>query len=132
MKRLCIDTSAYSLFKLGHKEVVQLISESRYIGMPSIVLGELRAGFRLGTKHQQNEAELQEFLNNPVVECLDVDNEAASCYAEIFADLRRKGTPIPTNDLWIAALAMREATTVITFDAHFDRIQQIAKIRLDR
>jgi tRNA(fMet)-specific endonuclease VapC len=132
MKKLCIDTSAYSRFKLGQTEVVQLISECRFVGMPAIVLGELRAGFRLGSKYEQNEDELRQFLDNDAVHILDVDDEASACYAEIFADLRRKGKPIPTNDLWIAAIAMREAATVVTFDAHFDQIQQIAKLRLSQ
>ncbi len=130
MRRLCLDTSAYTHFKVGQPQVVEMISEARFVGIPAIVLGELRAGFRLGKKYEQNEAALCEFLDSPVVEILDVDDDASACYAEIFAELRRKGMPIPTNDLWIAAVAMREGATVLTFDEHFDRIQQIAKIRL--
>ena len=130
MKRLCLDTSAYTHFKAGEARSAKIISEAKSIGIPAIVLGELRAGFRLGQRYEKNEAELRDFLASPVVQCLDVDDDASSCYAEIFAELRRKATPIPTNDMWIAAVAMREGATILTFDAHFDQIQNIAKLRL--
>jgi predicted nucleic acid-binding protein len=130
MKRLCLDTSAYTHFMAGESQAVQIISEAKFVGVPVIALGELRAGFRLGHKYEQNETALCEFLDSPVVHCLDVDADASVCYADIFATLRRKGTPIPTNDMWIAAIAMREGATVLTFDAHFERIQHIAKLCL--
>lgn len=130
MRQLCLDTSAYSRFKAGEPRVVKVITSAKSIGMPAIVIGELRAGFRLGQRREQNENELHEFLDSPVVHCLDVDDDAATCYAEIFAKLRRKGAPIPTNDMWIAAIAMREGAPLLTFDAHFDRIQEIAILKL--
>lgn len=130
MKTLCLDTSAYSRFKAGQTETVEIISSSRSVAVPAIVLGELRAGFRFGARCQQNESELRAFLSSPVVRVLDVDDEAACHYAEIIVELRRKGTPIPTNDIWIAALAMREGATVLTFDAHFEAIDRIAVHRL--
>jgi predicted nucleic acid-binding protein len=125
-----LDTSAYSNFKAGHPEVVDLITRSRSLTVPSIVLGELLAGFKLGTRYEKNESDLRAFLSNPAVRVLDVDSDAAHSYAEIVVELRRKGTPIPTNDIWIAALAMREGATVLTFDAHFDTISRLAVLRL--
>jgi len=98
--------------------------------VPAVVLGELRAGFRLGTRYEKNESELRTFLSNPVVRVLDVDDDAAHNYAEIVVALRKKGTPMPTNDIWIAALAMREGATVLTFDAHFESITRLAVLRL--
>lgn len=130
MKRLCLDTSAYSHLKTGHPATVGIVSESRSVMIPSIVLGELRAGFRLGTRLDRNDAELKAFLSSPVVQILEVDDEAASHYAQIFVDLRRKGTPIPTNDIWIAALAMREGATILTFDSDFGFIERLAVLRL--
>jgi tRNA(fMet)-specific endonuclease VapC len=126
VKRLCLDTSAYSQFKAGQPQAVEAVSGCRLCLVPSIVLGELRAGFKLGTRHQKNESELKEFLSSPVVQVLDVDDEATHHFSEIIVGLRRKGSPIPTNDIWIAALAMREGATVLTFDAHFDSIDHIA------
>lgn len=123
--RLCLDTSAYSHFKAGHRGAIAVISTAKTVAVPVIVLGELRAGFRLGGRHDKNEAELRDFLGNPAVQVLNVDEEASFHYAEIFVELRRQGTPVPTNDMWIAALAIREGATVLTFDAHFDLIRRV-------
>jgi tRNA(fMet)-specific endonuclease VapC len=89
------------------------------------VLGELRAGFRLGSLAERNEADLRRFLAHPAVAVLDVDDEAATHYAELVVDLRRAGRPLPTNDVWIAALALREGATVLTYDARFDVMRRV-------
>jgi predicted nucleic acid-binding protein len=130
VNRLCLDTSAYSNFKAGHDRAVTLITQCRAISVPSIVLGELKAGFQLGRHLEKNESELADFLANPAVKVLDVDTDAACNYADIVVDLRKKGTPIPTNDVWIASLAIREGATVLTFDAHFSHIERLAVLRL--
>lgn len=127
---LCLDTSAYSHFKAANQEVTEIISTAKTVGIPAIVLGELRAGFRLGQRCQDNEAELRAFLANPSVRVLNVDEEASHCYAEIFLELRHNGTPVPTNDMWIAALALREGATIVTFDAHFDLIRRVGLVLL--
>jgi tRNA(fMet)-specific endonuclease VapC len=125
MTRLCLDTSAYSHFRRGSPEAVQAVTRAREILVPAVVLGELRAGFLLGSRPDENDQALVEFLAHPVVRVLDVDDEAATRYAEVFADLRRAGTPVPTNDLWVAALAIREGATVLTYD---DRFRLIARV----
>lgn len=125
--RICLDTSAYSHFKRGHADAVDAIRSARDVAVPAVVLGELRAGFRLGAKAARNEAELRSFLASPVVRVLDVDDDASSAYADIVVELKRAGTPLPTNDIWIAALAAREGATVLTFDEHFERIRRVAK-----
>jgi tRNA(fMet)-specific endonuclease VapC len=93
--------------------------------MTAIVLGELRAGFGLGTQRTRNEHELTEFLSHSVVRMLDVDDEAAQIYAEIIGALRAAGTPVPTNDVWIAAVAAREGVSVATYNAHFNLIARV-------
>lgn len=123
--KLCLDTSAYSHFKRGHAAVVDAISHASWLGIPAVVLGELRTGFALGSRARQNEADLQRFLAGSVVSILDVDDEASRTYAEIVVALRRAGTPLPTNDIWIAAVAAREGAPVLTFDAHFRSIARI-------
>ena len=123
--KICLDTCAYSHFKRGSQSAVEVISRARWIGMPVIVLGELRTGFRLGTYFDRNEEELQEFLDSPVVHTLDVDNMATYHFADTVAELRRAGTPVPTNDIWIAAIAIREGAMVITYDEHFKRIHRV-------
>jgi len=105
--------------------LTEAITRARWIGVPTIVLGELHTGFALGSRKNENEAELQRFLDNTVVQVIDVDAEVAKVYSEILIDLRQQGTPIPTNDLWIAAVAAREGAPVLTYDLHFEHIRRI-------
>ena len=122
MTRLCLDTSAYSNFHRGHPATVDHADRAGWIGLPSVVLGELRAGFLLGGSTPigtQRKGIGGEFLDHPVVEIVRSDEEAARIYGEIVVDLRRKGTPLPTNDVRIAAAAARAGAAVLTFDAHF-------------
>lgn len=130
MSRYCLDTSAYSHFKRGDEQVAQLLDRAEWLGLPATVLGELRAGFLLGGRREQNEAELRDFLSNPVVRELAVDGEASRHYAEIVVELRRAGTPIPTNDIWIAATAACEGALVVTYDPHFERIARVGSVIL--
>ncbi|MDQ3030818.1 MAG: type II toxin-antitoxin system VapC family toxin [Myxococcota bacterium] len=130
--RLCLDTSAYSHFRRGAEAAVEAIVAARIVYVPSIVLGELRAGFLAGARAERNERELRRFLAEPIVEVLDVDDDASAAYAEIVVELRRAGTPVPTNDVWIAALAARESATVLTYDRHFEWIRRVASRVLDR
>jgi tRNA(fMet)-specific endonuclease VapC len=124
--RVCLDTSAYSHFKRGDSAVVEALSRASWVGVPVVVLGELRTGFLLGGRPERNEGELARFLANPVVEVVDVDEEAAQIYAEIVVAQRRAGKPVPTNDLWIAALAARVGAPVLTYDEHFAAIARIS------
>lgn len=128
MSSYCLDTCAYSNFRRGHEELVALIDQADWIGVSTVTMGELRTGFLLGSRRERNEAELDEFLANPVVEVLGVDAEASRHYAEIVADLRRAGTPLPTNDIWIAATAARHGAAVLTCDEHFERITRVGTV----
>ena len=132
MSRYCLDTSAYSNFKRGDLRVVNLLDSADWLGISSIVLGELWTGFILGNRLEKNEAELREFLDNPVVERLSIDPEVARLYGEIVVDLRRAATPIPTNDIWIAAAAARAGATVLTYDPHFGRISRVGSLVLPK
>lgn len=131
MSRYCLDTSAYSHFKRGHADVVERIDSAAWIGLPSIVIGELRIGFALGRQRDRNDRELEEFLASPVVTRLDVDAVVAGIYAEIVVALRESGTPLPTNDIWIAATAAAHGATVLTFDEHFGRIGRVGSMVLN-
>jgi tRNA(fMet)-specific endonuclease VapC len=123
--RLCLDTSAYSHFKRGDEAIVDVIDAAEWIGVPAVVLGELRTGFSLGSRARENERALAAFLRNPVVEVLVVDEGTSRTYAELVVALRHQGTPLPTNDIWIAANAMAAGATVVTFDDHFSAIQGV-------
>ena len=100
--------------------------------MPSVVVGELWAGFLLGTGADENIRRLEDFLNHAVVEVLFADEDVAHIYGEIFVDLRGKGRPLPTNDIWIAATAARAGATVLTFDEHFREIARVGTLILAR
>jgi tRNA(fMet)-specific endonuclease VapC len=125
MNRMCLDTSAYSHFRRGEAGAVQAITSAREIFLPVVVLGELRTGFRLGRRPLDNERELRQFLAHDAVRVVDVDQDVASLYADIVIELREADTPIPTNDVWIAACAAREAATILTYDAHFRAVRRV-------
>jgi len=130
MSRYCLDTSAYSRFQRGDGRVVHILDRAEWIGVPVITLGELRTGFLLGDRRDRNEEELQAFLANPVVDALEADEEVSRHYADIVWDLRRAGTPLPTNDIWIAATAARVGAVVLTFDSHFEKIPRVGSLVL--
>jgi tRNA(fMet)-specific endonuclease VapC len=130
LSRYCLDTSAYSQFMRGHPPVVDLIDCAEWVGIPSIVLGELWSGFLQGGLLTKNQRELETFLAHPVVEEILVNREVAPLYGEISVDLRRAGTPIPINDIWIAAAAARMGVPVITYDDHFGFVRRIDSIIL--
>lgn len=125
MSRLCLDTSAYSQFKRGHADAIAAITGSVVL-VPVVVLGELRAGFRAGSFASKNESELGQFLRQRAVSVVPVDDEIASLYADLVVDLRRAGTPLPTNDIWVGACAVREGATVLTFDARFTSMLRVS------
>ncbi|MCP4416968.1 MAG: type II toxin-antitoxin system VapC family toxin [Chloroflexi bacterium] len=125
MSSLILDTSAYSAFKRGNSDAVALLRKTPEILVPIIVLGELWSGFEFGSKREANRHELDAFLNSPRVSVVQVTLETAVRYAVIYSFLRRNGRPIPTNDLWIAAMTMEHGATLLTADAHFLRLPQI-------
>ena len=131
MSRYCLDTSAYSHFKRGHPDIVELLDGASWIGVSSIVVGELWAGFLGGANAKKNEADLADFIANPVVEEIAVAGHIGRIYGEIVTALRGAGTPVPTNDIWIAATAVAEGATVVTFDEHFEYMQRVGSIVLE-
>lgn len=130
MSRWCLDTSAYSHFQRGHAATIDLLDSAEWIGVPAIVIGELWTGFVEGRMAKQNRDLLRAFLRNPVVEEIVVDRDVAQIYGEILASLRSSGSPMPTNDVWIAACAVRHGATVLTFDSHFTAINRVGSVVL--
>jgi tRNA(fMet)-specific endonuclease VapC len=125
--KIFLDTSAYSAFMRGHDPILDLIQQAGRIAVNPIVLGELLAGFRLGKRTAKNNNLLQRFLDSPRVTSLPIDDGTARRYSDIVEHLRRSGTPIPTNDLWIAASAMQHGLILISTDTHFEKVPQISK-----
>ena len=125
MSRILLDTSGYSAFMRGDAVVKEMLQTVDAIYVNAIVLGELRVGFLRGRTRQKNEERLRQFLASSRVSIIAVDEETAERYAVILDALWTAGTPIPTNDIWIAASAMQYGLAVLTTDAHFLKIPQI-------
>ena len=122
MKRILVDTNAYAAFKRNDAATVAIFRAVEYIGVNIVVLGELFSGFKGGSKELQNRKELEQFLDSPRVNVIVLDEETAEFYARIYLDLKKKGGPIPTNDIWIAASAMRHGLSLFTYDDHFNNV----------
>lgn len=125
MSRLLLDTSAYAAFFRDHPGVKAEVQEASEIHVSPIVLGELRSGFLKGTRRDGNEKELREFLASPRCSVPAIDDETSHRYAAIHDYLRRQGTPVSPNDLWIAASAAQHGLTVVTLNGDFDVIPQV-------
>ncbi len=125
---IAIDTNRYRDFVDGVPEAVTMFRAAPRICLPLIVVAELRAGFAVGSRGDQNHAVFERFLHRPRVEVLMPTMETTRHYANLYRQLRSAGTPIPTNDLWIAALVVQHDLTLFSRDAHFDALPQIPQI----
>ena len=122
---ILVDTNRYTDFAKNDPSAVSRFLAADLIAVPFVALAELRAGFRNGSLIAQNESRLERFLRNAKVRVLFADDQTTMVYAGIYAQLRRQGTPIPTNDIWIAALAVQHSLPLYTRDRHFDGIQNL-------
>ena len=125
MTRVLVDTSAYAAFLRDQPAVREAFQRASEIFLSVIVLGELRSGFLKGGRAGRNEARLQQFLGSPRCAVLVIDADTAERYAVIHDYLRRQGTPVSPNDLWIAASAAQHGLRILTLDADFDRIPHV-------
>ena len=120
--RILVDTSAFSAFKRGNAAVTKALQEADEVIVPVMALGELSAGFAMGSHTRKNERELQEFLASPSVRVQDVDLSVAQRYGAVVKAMRLQGTPIQTNDLWIAACALEAGARILSLDEHFEKV----------
>ena len=123
--KICIDTNIYSQFKVGNQKVIELLENADQIVVPNIVLGELHASFLLGKYVYANIKELEEFLIRPGITIAEVTKNTAERYAYVVNMLKKIGTPLPTNDIWIAAVVFETGAVLATFDNHFKQIPGI-------
>jgi predicted nucleic acid-binding protein len=117
-----LDTSAYSALGRGQQAVLDVLRRSETVAVSAVVIGELYSGFRAGNRWAENSAQLAQFLSKPSVRVLHVTEETALRYAEVDVYLRKKGRPIPRNDVWIAAAALEHGLQLLTLDDHFREI----------
>ncbi len=125
MKRVLLDTSAYSSLFRGDERMKRTLQEVEETALTPVILGELLAGFTGGRFEARNRELLKEFLETPRVRVYPIDGETSERYAAVWLHLREQRTPIPTNDLWIAASAMQHGLSVLTADRHFLKIPQV-------
>ena len=121
IRKVLIDTSAYSMLRQGHYKVKEILESADEILIPSIVIGELLYGYKNGSRYDWNKEILQQFLDTGVI-VKPVTIETADIYSDIFLALKKSGRPIPTNDVWIAAQSFEAGSVLLTFDKHFQYI----------
>ena len=125
--RILLDTNRYTDFCKAVPEAVAPVTAAERVFLPFVALAELRGGFQAGTLARENERTLTRFLASERVSVLYPDETTTQVYAGLFAQLRRQGTPIPTNDIWIAALALQHNLALLSRDAHFDNLPQLRR-----
>ena len=128
--RILLDSNGYSRLMRGDSQVAAVVRDATEILMSAVVIGELLYGFRNGSRFDRNSADLRSFLDNPYVSLVPVGPVTADRYSRIAAALGAKGSPIPANDVWIAAHAMETGADLVSADLHFEAVDGIAWLRL--
>jgi tRNA(fMet)-specific endonuclease VapC len=124
-----LDTNAYAALFRAHDGITQRVRRAEQVLLSTVVAGELLFGFRNGSRYDANLRDLEEFLANPYVAVLPVTLVTADRFGRISTALRRKGRPLPTNDIWIAAHAMESGAELLSFDRHFAEIDGLAWVQ---
>ena len=129
MKKVLIDTNIYSLAMKGDIKVVNRLRKIDLIGFSAISIGELFAGFKGGNRESRNREDLNLFMDSPRVVVHPIDEVTADFYASILNNLREAGTPIPTNDIWIAAVSFQYGYKIYSKDKHFNAIPGLVQLQ---
>lgn len=127
MKNIVIDTNAYTRLLTGEEDVLDVIGTAEIVYISIFVLGELYAGFAGGTKERGNKNALNSFLLKPSVKILNATSETAKIFGMVKQNLKKAGTPLPINDVWIAAHALETGSTLITYDRNFKKIEGLRR-----
>ena len=128
--RLMLDTNAYTGYLRSEPAVTDRVDSAARIFLPAAVVGELIYGFRHGTRYRKNLDQLERFLAKPLVTFVPVTFETCSRFGAVAAELRRARTPIPVNDVWVAAHALQTGASLLTYDAHFERVAGLSMVHL--
>lgn len=124
--KVLLDTNRLSDALAEDDAVLNRLEAAEEIFVPAIALAEIRSRFLHGTRPAKNEARLQWFLSQSGVSVLPVDASVSQSHAQVHHALRRRGQPIPTNDLWIAAVALANGLVLYTRDEHFKVVPGLA------
>jgi tRNA(fMet)-specific endonuclease VapC len=125
--KLIVDTSAYAAFKRNHQRVVEALLQADQVLVSPIVLGELYFGFRNGSRYEKNVSELNAFVACSPVQIIPINEITADRYSRVVWELKQRGAPIPTNDIWLAAQAMEHGAELLTFDRHFEYVPGLVR-----
>jgi len=120
IKAILLDTNAITALFQGEAVVLDAVAKTDCVYASAIVIGELEVGFRGGSRYVENLEVLERFLAKPSVEVLSVRRETGECFGRVKQALKTKGTPIPINDIWLAAQCMETGAVLVTYDGHFD------------
>jgi len=120
--KILLDTNAYSALRRGHELVAEQVRNSEEVSLSTVVVGEILFGFRHGSRFEENARILESFIQGSNVRLLPVTWDTADWFGRISAELRKKGRPIPTNDIWIAAHASEAGADLVSSDPHFAHI----------
>ncbi len=123
--RILLDANTYSLLLLHDQLIAKTLTEASHIVFSSIVIGELLYGYKKGSKELININRLNVFLSHPSVDVINVTKNTAQFYALIRNELANNGSPMPSNDMWIAAHAIESNSTLLTYDKHFQNIPNL-------
>ena len=123
---MILDTNGLSALADGESALEPILRAAAQVPPPVIVLGEFRYGIRQSRGRQRYEQWLTESLGN--FRILDVDDETAASYATVRMELKKAGTSIPSNDVWIAALCRQHSLFLLSRDRHFDLVAGIRRI----
>lgn len=123
---MILDTNALSAAADDDADAISVLARAEQMAIPVIVIGE----YRHGIAQSRNRASYEKWLSGLLNDCmvLDVRESTTHYYAEIILDLKRKGKPIPTNDIWIAALCQEHSLPLLSRDRHFDLVSGIKRV----
>ena len=119
MKAVLLDTNAFAALFRGDQEILEILAKAERVYASAIVIGELEAGFRGGSRYAENLALLERFLARPTVEILPVSRDTGNCFGRVKSALKAKGKPLPINDVWLAAQCLETGAVLVTYDQHF-------------
>jgi tRNA(fMet)-specific endonuclease VapC len=119
VRKVLLDTNAYTGFLTGDEKVLDTIASAEVVYLSIIVVGELFTGFKGGSRFLENLRILRNFYEKPTVSILNATMETAEIFGTLKNALKKAGTPLPINDVWIAAHTLETGSVLISYDHHF-------------